>query len=392
MFAYRGFMLDSVRHMQTLDEIKKLIDAVSYLKFNYFHWHLTDDQGWRFESESFPLLNSKAAVRPYSDFGKTYDDKPYGKVFTKDEIREVIEYCGEKGMEVVPEFDLPGHTSALLSVFPSLSCKGEEVKIKTHQGIFKDVLCLAKEETFETVTKIIDEFCDVFPGEYIHIGGDETPPDSWKVCPECQKKMKEAGATSYFEYQNIFMNRIIDYTEKKGKHCIVWNDCVKGGNLDKRAIVQYWKEHDKASVKFINSGGKAILSPFSYNYLDYDYSITPLNRVYSFNGTLRGISKEGRKNILGVEYPIWTEYLDSIDDIERLLFPRIIAGSKVACGENTKPYKEFLKEIPEIKKQLPDRVFEDEDRWTYPRAAMPIGWIKFTREHYNKDYIKEALE
>ncbi|MBQ4603227.1 MAG: family 20 glycosylhydrolase, partial [Clostridia bacterium] len=161
MFAYRGFMLDSVRHMQSIEEIKKLIDALSLLGFNKFHWHLTDDQGWRFESERFPVLNSVAAVRPYSDFGKTRDNNPYGRVYTKAEMREIVAYCTERGIDVIPEIDMPGHTRALLSAFPSLSCTGEAVKIKTHQGIFKDVLCLAKEETFEVITAIIDEFLGI---------------------------------------------------------------------------------------------------------------------------------------------------------------------------------------------------------------------------------------
>ena len=392
MFEYRCFMLDSVRHMQSTDEIKKLIDAISYLGFNYFHWHLTDDQGWRFESEKYPLLKTKAAERPYSDFGKTREDEPYGRVYTKDEMRGIVAYCAEKGIEVVPEFDMPGHTSALLNAFPEFSCGGKEVKIKTHQGIFKDVLCPANEKVFEFLFGIIDEFLEIFPGKYFHIGGDETPPDSWKSCPDCQALMKKSGVKNYAEYQNIFMNRVIDYLESKGRHCIVWNEAARGRNLDKRAIIQYWKEHQPSSIRFINSGGRAIISPFSYNYLDYDYSITPLNRVYSLNPYLKGLTAAGRKNILGVETPIWTEYIDSNDKLERLLFPRIIAVSKVALGENGKPYKEFLKEIPGIRTELGDYIFEDEKNWTKPRITNPAGWLKFVKEHYSKDYVKDAVK
>ncbi len=384
MFEYRCFMLDSVRHMQSISEIKKLIDAIDRLGFNYFHWHLTDDQGWRFESERYPLLNTKAAVRPYSDFGRTRADGPYGRVYTKAEMRETVEYCASKGIEVVPEFEMPGHTSALLSAYPELSCGGKEVKIKTHQGIFKDVLCIANEKTFETITGIIDEFLEIFPGRYFHIGGDETPHASWKACPDCRELMKRSGVKTYAEYQNLFMNRVIDYLESKGRHCIVWNEAARGENLDKRAIIQYWKEHEPSSIKFINSGGKAILSPFSYFYLDYDYAITPLNRVYSLNPYLRGLTPEGRKNITGVDSPLWTEYIDSTDEIERRIFPRLIAVSKVAHGENSKPYEEFLREIPEIRKALPGYAFEDEKNWTKPRITNPAGWLKFVKEHYLK--------
>ncbi len=391
MFAYRGFMLDSVRHMQSIEEIKKLIDALSVLEFNKFHWHLTDDQGWRFESGRFPELNTVAAVRPYSDFGKTYEDGPYGRVYTKDEMREVVAYCDERGIDVIPEFDIPGHTSALLSAIPSLSCTGEEVKIKTHQGIFKDVLCLAKEETFEVVTAIIDEILEVFPGEYIHIGGDEAPSDHWENCPDCRKYMQEHGVENYAEYQNCFMNRIIDYLESKNRHCIVWNDSAKGGNLDERAVVQYWKESPKPTAKFLNEGGKAILSPFSYCYFDYDYNITPLNRTYSLKPDLNGLTEEGRNNIIGLEGTVWTEYITENQQLEKLVFPRLIAVSKIALGENNKSYKAFVADVISIKKQLNGIDFCDEKLWTKPRISTVYGWLKFVKDHYTKDYIKEQL-
>ena len=381
MFEHRGFMLDSVRHMQSIGEIKKLIDALAVLGFNKFHWHLTDDQGWRFESEKFPQLNA-AAVRPYSDFGKTYVDEPYGGVYTKGEMKEIVAYCAERGIDVIPEFDMPGHTSALLSAMPSLSCTGEDVKIKTHQGIFKDVLCLAKEETYNTVTAVIDEFLEVFPGEYIHIGGDEAPSDHWKSCPGCQKYMKELGVEDYAEYQNSFMNRIVDYLEDKGRHCIVWNDSAKGGNLDKRAVIQYWKETPKPTVRFLNEGGKAVLSPFSYCYFDYDYNITPLNRTYSLEADLPGLTEEGRRNIIGLEGTVWTEYITDERQLEQLVFPRIIAVSRLALGKGGKPYKEFIADVQNIANQLEDISFCDEKSWTKPRISTVYGWLKFVRDHY----------
>ena len=392
MFEYRGFMLDSVRHMQSIEEIKKLIDALSILKINKFHWHLTDDQGWRFESERFPVLNTVAAVRPYSDFGKTYEDGAYGRVYTKAEMKEIVSYCAEKGIEVIPEFDIPGHTSALLSAIPSLSCTGENVKIKTHQGIFKDVLCLSKEETYNTVTAIIDEFLEIFPGKYFHIGGDEAPSESWEACPCCQKYMKEHGIENYAQYQNCFMNRIVDYLESKNRHCIVWNDSAKGGNLDKRAIIQYWKESPKPSARFLNEGGKAILSPFSYCYFDYDYNITPLNRTYSLKADLPGLTDKGRQNILGIEGTVWTEYITEDTQLERLVFPRLIAVSKLALGESSKPYKDFLNDVYSLKRQLDSISFCDEKLWTKPRAAFVYGWLKYVKEHITKDFIIELIK
>ena len=391
MFEYRGFMLDSVRHMQSIEEIKKLIDTLPLLKINKFHWHLTDDQGWRFESERFPQLNTVAATRPYSDFGKTYVNEPHGRVYTKDEMREIVAFCTERGIEVVPEFDIPGHTSALLSAIPSLSCTGEEVKIKTHQGIFKDVLCLAKEETYNTVIQIIDEFLEIFPGEYFHIGGDETPSDHWKTCPECQKLMKELGVENYSEYQNCFMNRIIDYLECKGRHGIVWNDSAKGGNLDKRAIIQYWKESPKPTVRFLNEGSKVILSPFSYCYFDYDYNITPLNRTYSLKADFKGLTEDGKKNIMGIEGTVWTEYISDNKHLEEFAFPRLIALSKVALGENDKPYNELVRDVHNIKKQLNNIAFTDEKLWKKPRIAYLYGWLKYVKEKISIKFIKELI-
>ncbi len=388
MFPHRGFSLDSVRHMQSIDEIKKLIDAAALLKFNKFHWHLTDDQGWRFQCDCYPLLNTISAIRPYSDFGKAYVNEPYGRVYTKDEMREIVRYCAERGIDVIPEFDMPGHMSALLHAYPHLSCTGEDVKIKTHQGIFRDVLCLAKEECFQVVTRIIDEFLEVFPGEYIHIGGDETPSAQWKKCPNCQRLMKELGITDYAEYQNVFMNEVINYLESKNRHAIVWNEAARGKNLDKRAVIQYWKESPKETVRFLNEGGKAILSPFSYCYLDYDYSITPLNRTYSLKPDLPGLTPEGKKNIIGIEAEMWTEYVRDDTRLENLLFPRVIAVSKVALCENNKPYDEFVKEVKEYKKQLPHIAFCDEKLWKRPQLLTPLGWLKFAKNHYTPKFIK----
>lgn len=392
MFPHRGFSLDSVRHMQTIDEIKKLIDALAVLNFNKIHWHLTDDQGWRFQSDRYPLLNTASAVRPFSDFGKAYVNEPYGRVYTKDEMGEIVGYCADKGIEIIPEFDVPGHTSALLCAYPQFSCSGENVKIKTHQGVFRDVLCLAKEETFEMVTDIIDEFLEIFPGEYFHIGGDEAPADHWKSCPECQALMKDLHIADYAEYQTHFMNKVIDYLESRGKHAIVWNEAAKGKSLDKRAIVQYWKESPADTVRFLNSGGKAILSPFSYCYLDYDYSITPLNRTYSLKPDLPGLTEDGKRNIIGFEATMWTEYVCDDQKFEKLLFPRIIALSRVAEGKADKPYKEFLKDVREYEKQLSNVAFADEKLWTRSRTVMPFGWLKFAKEHYTTDFIVNSIK
>ncbi len=385
-FPYRAFMIDSARHMQEISEIKEIIDAMALLKLNTFHWHLTEDQGWRFESSNYPLLNTKAAVRPRSDFGGENDSSPYGRVYTKEEMKEIVSYCAERYIDVIPEFDMPGHTSALLSVFPELSCKRDEIKIKTRQGIYDDVLCPAKDKTYEVVDKIIDEFCEIFPYGYYHIGGDETPSKQWEDCPECNYLKTACGLKSWAEYQNYFMNTIIEYLAQKGKTAIVWNDAAKGANLDKRAVLQYWKEVPKNTVDYANSGGKVILSPFSYYYFDYYYEITSLRRVLSYKPKFKGMSDDGYKNIIGIEAPVWTEYIRDKETMQRYFFPRIIAAAHTAWSDKGISYERFLKEMQYIEKLIRDKgiTFEDKSEWGYKRISTPHGWLRFTHDHLLK--------
>lgn len=391
-FYYRGYMLDCARHMFTVDEITKLADAMALLKFNKFHWHLTDDQGWRIESERYPMLNSVSAVRKFSSFGKKKENSAYGRVYTKAEIKEVIEYCGEREIEVIPEFDIPGHTSALLAAFPELSCGKSEIEVKTHQGIFKDVICLSNEKSLEVILNIFDEICELFPGKYIHIGGDETPKAQWEACPECRNEMAKLGINGYKEYQNSFTNKVIEHLEGKGKTCIVWNDAAEGKNLDRRAIVQYWKEKSAPSAEFANSGGRLILSPFTYYYTDYDYNITPLNRTLSFKPEIRGLNE--KSSVLGLEVPIWTEYIDSNERLEEMLFPRAAAVAETAWSGKTADYTDFTERFENTEKLLKQIGINAADKslWKRSRASMPLGWLKFVKDNYSLEYIKWAIK
>ncbi len=392
-YAYRSFMIDCARHMFSIEELKKIIDAMSLLKYNKFHWHLTDDQGWRFECSSYPELN-KAAVRPYSNFGKTNYNEPYGRVYTKAEMKEIVEYCAQRYIDVVPEFDIPGHTSALLSAFPDLTCDGIPVNIKTRQGIYKDVICPAKNKSYEVISKIFDEFCEIFPYRYYHIGGDETPSLHWENCPDCQKLMKKQGITNYADYHNFFMNRIIEYLSLKGKTCIVWNDVAKGRGIDGRAVIQYWKERDKNSIAYANNGGKMILSPFSYYYMDYDYDITSMKHTFNFKTNLKGLTQKGISNILGVETPVWTEYIEDASRMEEMMFPRVIAVANTAWGGEFENYKDFLNSINPILEMLKNKGINimDKSCWSYSRLSMPKGWLKFVFGKYTFDYIKSAIK
>ena len=192
-FEYRGFMLDCVRHMFSVDEIKKIVDAAASLKMNSFHWHLTDDQGFRAYSDRRPSATIDGSVRNRSEFGSLKEKGAYGGYYTAKQMRDIVEYCAERYITVIPEFDVPGHCSALLHAYPSIGCTGMPVEVKTHQGIFEDILCAGKDETFEIIFDILEDLLEIFPSEYIHIGGDEAPKTRWKNCPDCQRRIRQAG-------------------------------------------------------------------------------------------------------------------------------------------------------------------------------------------------------
>ena len=353
MFPYRGFMLDSGRHMQALDDIKRLIDAAANLDFNIFHWHLTEDQGWRFESSSYPLLNTKASVRPYSDFGKAFDDKPYGGIYTKDEMRDIVAYCKERGITVVPEFDMPGHVSALLSVFPELSCRGEAVAVKTHQGIFSDVLCLATEQVYEVIFTLLDEFLDIFPSEYIHIGGDEAPSARWEKCPACRSLMEKEGMTGSEQLHGYFVSRVNDIAGKYGKKIAGWEEIMQADNIKDNALIYVWHSK-KWGPQAVGNGFDCIMQAAEFVYLDMQQSkmerghnwarIIPLDVIYSYDPIgLAAAGKDGRpdqanlplakKHVKGVQAGLWGELGNRPDNFtEYQMFPRLCALSETAWG------------------------------------------------------------
>lgn len=323
-FPYRGFMIDSARHMQTIDEIKKYIEAAALFKFNVFHWHLCDDQGWRIESEKYPLLNEKGSWRSCHGFGSTNMEK-YGGYYTKDEIRNVVNFCKERFIDVIPEIDMPGHTTAMVSTFPELSCRGVQIPLETTGGIFKNILCAGKSEVYDFCFNILDEVMELFPYEYIHIGGDEAPKARWCNCENCQRTIKENGLKDEEELQGYFVNKIIAHLKAKGKTALAWNESLKSGILDNSAIICDWMDGKHMSEDYANKGGKIIIEDFYHYYLDYPYGMTPLKKTYTYNPYLAKLNFEGRRNVLGVETPIWTEYVEDFERLCYMCFPRMIA-------------------------------------------------------------------
>jgi hexosaminidase len=337
-YTYRSFMIDSCRHFFDVSDIKKMIDYCAKLRFNVFHWHLTDDQGWRVEIKNYPSLTQIGSVRHGTHMGSEQNNTPYGGFYTQDEIRDVVSYAHKNHMTVVPEIDMPGHTSAILASLPELACNSKEVKIKTEAGIFKDIICAGNDNNYDILYNILDEICKLFPDDYIHIGGDEAPKEQWKNCPCCQNKIKNENLKNEEELQGYFINRINSYLRNKGKKVITWNESLNGGNLDKDITVQMWMDPMKRSKA---SENKIINSDFYHMYTDYPYAMTPLKKVYEYNTDINN-------NVIGTDIPIWTEYIPDLEKMEYMCFPRFIAAAQAAWSTNKPSYNVFKSDLIEL--------------------------------------------
>ena len=326
--------MDCARHAFKIEDIKKLIGAAALFKLNRFHWHLTDDQGWRIEMKSQKRLNEIGSARSCSAFGGKIDKREYRALYTQDEIREILAYCKERHIEVIPEIDIPGHASAILASYPNLSCTGRPVDVQTKQGIFNNILCVSREKVYSFVFSVLDEICELFPYEYIHIGGDETPTKSWENCPDCRRMKEQLGLKNFHELQSVFTNRIADHLKKKGKKAIVWNESLKGGMLNPEEIcVQHWLGGN-ASFRFAEKGGKVIESDFFHYYCDYPFGMTPLKKTYVFQPEKNYQKCAGQKPY-GIEAEIWTEYIRDFNTLCYRYFPRLPAISETAWGYKT---------------------------------------------------------
>lgn len=388
-FPYRGFMIDSARHMQTIDEIKTYIEAAARYKFNVFHWHLCDDQGWRIESERYPELCTKGAYRDCHGFGSTNMER-YGGYYTKEQIRDVIAFCKERFIDVIPEVDMPGHTTAIVSTYPELSCTGEQIPLETTGGIFRNILCAGKEEVFEFCFGILDEVCELFPYEYIHIGGDEAPKERWKECPHCQKRIKDEGLESEEQLQGYFANRVIEYLDRKGKKVFAWNETLYSGLVD-NVIIADWMDKNHKSEEFANAGGKIIIEDFYHYYLDYPYGMTPLKKTYSLDPYLPKLSPIGRMGVLGVETPIWTEYVEDFQRLCYMCFPRMIAVAESGwTKKENADYKNFKIRLRKEREELLSMgiAMADEIEWD------PSVFIRMreTFNHFKKSITPQALK
>lgn len=339
-FDYRGLHLDVSRHFMPLAFIKKYIDVMALYKFNYFHWHLTDGAGWRLEIKQYPELTQKAAWRTHSlwkdwwNNGRQYlqqgDANAYGGFYTQLEVKELVAYAANKGITIIPEIEMPGHSEEVLAVYPQLSCTG-----KPHtQGEF----CIGNPETFVFLKNVLDEVMELFPSNYIHIGGDEADKKHWESCSKCQALKSKAQLKDAHELQSYAIRQIDEYLQSKGRKLIGWDEILEGG-LTKGATVMSWRG-EEAGIKAANAGHDVIMTPGAYLYFDAYQSdprtqpetiggYTPLDKVYAYNPIPNGIEKGKEKHILGAQANLWTEYMNTYQQVEYMAFPRALALAEV---------------------------------------------------------------
>ena len=362
-FGYRGLHLDEGRHFFGVEAVKRYLDIMEVHKLNKFHWHLTEDQGWRIEIKKYPLLTEVGSIRKGTCVRKnfhTHDGVPYGEGmwYTQDEIREIVAYAASKGIDVIPEIDLPGHMLAALTAYPELGCTGGPYEVWTRWGVSDDVLCAGNEAIYTFLEDVLTEVCDLFPYEYIHIGGDECPKTRWETCPKCQAKIKELGledkdgqkAEHYL--QSYVISRIEKFLNSKGRNVIGWDEILEGG-IAPNATIMSWRG-ETGGLEAARQGHDAIMTPNTYLYLDYYQSkdianepfgiggYLPVEKCYSYEPYPAGMSDEEKAHIIGVQANVWTEYIATEDHVHYMMLPRMTALAEVQwCNADRKDWDRF---------------------------------------------------
>ena len=369
-FRYRGLHLDIVRHYFTPEEVKKYIDIMALHKLNVLHWHLTDDQGWRIEIKSYPLLARKGSYRSETAIGKVrprrYDGRPYGGFYTQEEVRDIVSYAAANGITVIPEIDLPGHMIAALHAYPSLGCTGGPYEVWTRWGISKNLLCAGNEDTFKFLEAVLTEVMALFPSELVHIGGDECPKDVWKKCPKCQARIASEGLrgddkfTAEHYLQGYVTRRIESFLASHGRRIIGWDEVLDSGISD-RTVIMSWRGSEGGRTA-ASRGMDAIMTPKDYMYFDYwqteNHSGEPVavgrfnntvERVYSYDPT-EGLPASEASHILGVQANMWTEFIPDFRHVCHMLLPRLSALSEVQwCAPANKDWTHFRSKMDSMR-------------------------------------------
>ncbi|MDE6550846.1 MAG: beta-N-acetylhexosaminidase [Clostridia bacterium] len=382
---FRGMLLDAGRYFYPKRDVLKLIDLCYYHKLNVLHWHLTEDQGWRIRIDKYPLLTDKGSRRSHTNFGI----RPHGGYYTKEDAREIIEYANMRGIEVIPEIDLPGHTQAALACYPYLGCFDRKLKVATHWGVKHDVICAGKESSYQFVFDVLSEIIELFGGNtrYIHIGGDEVFRHRWSLCPHCRETMEREGLKDEQELQAYFMSRVCDWVVDKGYTPIVWNglDCDK--RVHEKAVWHYWSdEHggsDDLVRKFAGESGGYLNSNSAHVYIDFPYGRTSLKKSYAFNPLPEGLPED---KLVGAVLTLWTEYIPNFKTACVRLLPRACALSETMWLKGDKDYKEFESRLMPMVRYLKREGFKSVPlRVANPcalRGALQKAWFNRRVMHW----------
>ena len=367
--GYRGMMLDVGRHFFTVDEVKEALDIMALHKLNVFHWHLTDDQGWRIEIRKYPKLTEIGSVRSRTligrDPGGTYDENckfdetPYGGYYTQDEIRDVVNYAAERFITVIPEIEFPGHAVGALASYPWLGCTGEQYEVRQTWDIDDRVFCIGKETTFEFIEGVLEEVLELFPSEYIHIGGDECPTVMWKKCPHCKARMKAERLKRPRRLQNYATARVEKFLNAHGRRLIGWDEILEG-DVTPTATIMSWRGAE-GGIKAAKMGNHAIMAPTTHCYLDYYQTrdtageplaiggYLPVEKVYSLD-PYEMLTADEQRCILGVQANLWTEYIATWPHAEYMLLPRLSALAEVGWSLDRKDYGDYLRRVRRLAK------------------------------------------
>lgn len=371
-FGYRGLMLDVSRHFSDVEMVKRTIDMLALHQLNIFHWHLTDDQGWRIEIKSHPELTEVGAWRDDTVVGRYLggtdyptDGKRHGGFYTQEQIREIVAYAKERYIEIIPEIDLPGHTSAVLAAYPQLGCEDKEYKVANRWGVIPDVLCAGNPASLDLFKDIMEEVCELFPGKYIHLGGDECVKERWKACPKCQRKIRELGLKDGSRYskedylQSWFMGKVASFVQSKGKRVIGWDEILEGVPMDD-SVIMSWRGTE-GGVTAARMGHDVIMTPTSDMYFDQSQTLASqleeipvggfinVMKVYSYEPLPASLTPEQQKHILGCQANVWCEYMPEERIRQYQMLPRLAALSEVQWTmPERKNYKDFLKRLPKM--------------------------------------------
>ncbi len=356
-FKHRGLLLDCSRHFFSKTVVKKYIDLLALYKMNVLHWHLTEDQGWRIAIDAYPKLTEIGAWRIEKD------SSIYGGFYSKEDIREIVSYAEERHVTIIPEIELPGHSQAAIAAYPYLSCTGKQVDVVNDWGVFKEIYCAGNDSVFVFLEQVLTEVMDLFPSEYIHIGGDEAPKYRWEHCSKCQNRIKQEGLKDEHELQRYFISRIETFLNKNGRKLIGWDEILEGG-LSPNATVQSWRGME-GGVEAASQGHQAIMSPTSHAYFDYSIKAIDLKKVYEFDPVPEELGDGNKKFIIGGECNMWTEHVPDEANLDSKVFPRLLAMSEVL--------------------------------WSYPEARDYYGFYDRVQWHYkmlenlNVSYGQETL-